>query len=122
MTTAITPFARLQRTVETLIPVEHTVASFSSQHRTGRRVRGQITENKLDRVQHHLSKLGRLKQRRCVSHGAVEDAARTVGEVPGQRAVRIIDFERRLLDLARAALRTYQVAKFGYIHRSIAAP
>ena len=40
--------------------------------------------------------------------------------MPGQRAIRIIDLERRRLDLMRAALRAYQLSEFRYVHRSIA--
>src|SRR5579859_705041 len=61
--------------------------SLHGQHRTGSGVRRQISEDKLDRTQHHLRQGWSFKERWCMPHGAIKYSALAIALDPNQSII-----------------------------------
>src|ERR1700692_1093934 len=89
------PIPRLPPVTSAILPlrlfilsmVHGQLRSLHRQHRARRGVCRQISEDELDRTQHHLRQCWSFKERRCVAYRAVEDAAFAVALDPDQPIV-----------------------------------
>src|SRR5579859_375184 len=91
------PIPRLPPVTSALFPLRSSIPSMVHgeirslhlQHRAGSGVCRKISEDELNRTQHHLRQGWSFKERGCVSHGAIEDTALAVALDPNQPVILI---------------------------------